>query len=108
MKRINLCPLSQNRAWRGRKFSTPEKKEFERLFTKALEWTEIDEYKFYTIRYVFHMSKASDIDNPIKIVQDCLAKFYWFNDNSVMKIIAEKVVCKKGEEYIEVEIEEYK
>ncbi len=54
------------------------------------------------------MSKASDIDNPIKIVQDCLAKFYWFNDNSVMKIIAEKVVCKKGEEYIEVEIEEYK
>jgi hypothetical protein len=25
-----------------------------------------------------------------------------------MKIIAEKVICKKGEEYIEVEIEEYK
>jgi hypothetical protein len=37
MKRIDLCPLSQNRAWRGRKFSTPEKKEFERKFKEALE-----------------------------------------------------------------------
>ena len=53
-------------------------------------------------------SSASDVDNPIKPIQDILQKKYDFNDNRIWKLEVEKTKVKKGEEYIKIDITELK
>lgn len=107
MKRIKLKPISSNDAWKGRRFSTPQKKNFETLFLYHLRGTFLDIPPPYHIQFQFHISKMQDLDNCLKTTQDCLAKFYGFNDRDIYKITAEKVAVSKGEEAIEFDIIRY-
>lgn len=50
-------------------------------------------------------SKNSDIDNPVKLFVDILQKNHQFNDRHIYKLTVEKVDVKKGEEFIEYEID---
>lgn len=50
---------------------------------------------------------ASDWDNPIKPVQDILAKKYKFNDKNIMQGVVKKVIVKQGDEYIKFQITKY-
>lgn len=46
-------------------------------------------------------NNASDIDNPVKPLLDILQKKYkWFNDKNIRKMYVEKILVKKGDEYI--------
>ena len=51
-------------------------------------------------------SKLADWDNPIKPFQDILQKKYKFNDSQIYKAIVIKEIVKKGNEFIEFEINE--
>ena len=53
-------------------------------------------------------NRGSDLDNPVKMVQDILSKKYGFNDNLIFRIILDKVIVKKGDEYIKFEIIEHR
>jgi len=52
-------------------------------------------------------SMASDTSNPIKCFEDCLQKAYWINDKYFRRVIAEKEIVKKWQEYIEFEIRHF-
>ena len=95
---IKIKPLSINSAWRGRRYKTPEYKQYERdvclLLPKKITITN----KLF-LEFGFS-SRASDIDNPIKNLLDILQKKYKFNDNKIYSLHIEKEIVKIGDEYI--------
>lgn len=109
MKRIDLKPLSVNDAWRGRKFSTPAKKTYERRVKQELEWCILEDcIAPYEIHFKFWIPKLQDYDNCIKVTQDILCEHFWINDRDIYKAVIEKVPVKAWQEYFEIEILTYK
>lgn len=106
--RINIKPLSTNQAWAGQRFKTPKYKEYERNVLLMLPKINVPEGKLQIDFVVGYSSARSDIDNFAKQFIDCLSKKYLFNDNLIYKIVIEKQVVKKGEEFIDFNIMEYK
>ena len=108
--KINTKPLSVNKAWKGKRYRSNDYKSYQEAIRLLLKNKNIQLPKppFY-IKYIFAFSNpASDIDNPIKPLQDILCEKYNFNDRDIYKIEVEKRIVKKGDEYIEFEIEEIK
>lgn len=108
MIRIDIKPLSVNQAWQGRRYKTPEYKKYEKDILFLLP-------KYYVIpdkielNFIFGFSNpSSDIDNPIKLLQDIMQKKYKFNDANVFRLVVEKQKVKKGKEFIEFSIKEFK
>ena len=106
MYKLNIKPLSLNHAYRGRRFSTPELKEYKRSIYLMAPKLKIVSKKL-KIRFEFGVShRGCDGDNLIKCAQDSLADKYGFNDNSIYKWEIEKVMVPSGQEYIAFEITE--
>ncbi len=106
--RLPIKPLSVNDAWKGRRFSTADKKEYERRVTRMLPDINIPSGP-YEVYYKFGFSSAaSDWDNPIKPLQDILAKKYKFNDKLIKRAIVETEKVEKGNEYIQFQIKTLK
>lgn len=104
MTRINIKPISLNEAYRGRRFSTKELKQFKDDVYIQLPKLIIPKGKL-EIHYVFGVSsKRSDGDNLVKAIQDCIANAYGFNDCMIYKWRGEKVDVAKGKEFIEFEL----
>lgn len=102
--KIWIKPLSVNEAFRGRRFKTKKYIEFQQEMLLKLPKIDIPKGKL-EIRYkIGFSSKGSDLDNALKQLNDCLQKKYKFNDNLIYKIIAEKEIVKKGQEFIEFKI----
>lgn len=107
MNKVYIKPLTVNRAWRGRKFKTPEYSQYEKDLTFLLPKLEVPEGKL-EVKYVFGLSsKNADGDNCIKQFQDIVAKKYGFNDRNIYRWFVEKVDVKKGEEFVSFEIKEF-
>lgn len=105
MIKINVKPLSVNKAWKGKRYKTDAYKIYERVVLGLLP----KNYEIPESPYELHLefgfsSDASDWDNPIKNFQDILAKKYKFNDKLIKKgvVTTEKVL--KGKEYVKFEI----
>ena len=49
-------------------------------------------------------SKMADIDNPVKLVSDCLQTKYGFNDRRIYGLAVQKVDVPKGQEFIQFQI----
>lgn len=106
--RIDIKPLSVNQCWQGKRFKTPAYKAYERAVLLLLKPMQIPEGELQiTLEWGFS-SSASDWDNPIKPFQDILQKKYGFNDNRVIKATVIKRKVKKGQEFIEFDIIEFK
>lgn len=105
MIKLNIKPLSINQAWQGRRYKTPKYKSFQKemLLTLPKLKKSFKGDLSVSIKYGFS-SKLSDIDNPCKIVLDCLCKKYNFDDRQIFKLYQEKEIVKKGDEYIEINI----
>lgn len=74
---------------------------------RSLKPLEIPEGRL-SIEYVFWFSSSnSDLDNPIKPFQDILCKRYWFDDKRIFSISVEKILVKKGEEFVAYKIKKY-
>lgn len=108
MIHLKFKPLSVNEAWQGRRFKTDKYKKFEKDVLYLLPKIKLPEPP-YAIFYEFGFSnKLSDFDNPIKMINDILQKKYLFNDNQIYEAHIKKVIVKKGEEYIKINIETIK
>lgn len=104
MTRIQIKPLSVNKAWQGRRFKTPEYKEYQKHLTLMLPRLKIP-VPPYEIYFKFGMSSlSSDWDNCIKTTQDILAKKYKFNDKLIRRGVVEIESVPKGKEFIEFEL----
>ena len=105
MNRVQIKPLSVNKAWRGgARYRTKEYNEYRAELALLLPKIKIPEGKL-SVHYRFGVSnKGQDYDSAIKQFQDTLQDVYEFNDNQIYRALIEKVITKKGEEFIEFEI----
>ena len=108
MTRIKIKALTVNRAYKGRRFSTPELATYKQSLMYLLPKMEVPRGKL-SVRYEFGVSSlASDLDNCVKAFQDCLSEQYGFNDLEIYRAEMEKKMVKKNGEYIAFEILPFK
>lgn len=102
MHQIKIKPLSVNQVWLGRHRKTPKYRQYEQYLLAPNILPDITdlEGKLQIDFEVGYSNKLSDIDNCIKPFLDILQKKYGFNDSQVYRLVIEKKIVKKGEEYI--------
>jgi Holliday junction resolvase RusA-like endonuclease len=102
--RLNIKPLSVNEAWKGRRFRTDKYNNYIRGVLLILPPLNVPNGEL-ALDITFGLSSGSaDIDNPLKCFIDCLQKKYGFDDKMIFKLVVEKVIVKKGAEFIEWEL----
>jgi Holliday junction resolvase RusA-like endonuclease len=98
---LQIKPLSVNEAWQGKRFKTQKYKSYEHDMLLMLPNIQITDFRKLKITYGFS-NKASDIDNPTKMVLDILQKKYGINDRDIEYLVLHKTIVKKGKEFIEI------
>jgi len=107
MVNIKIKPLSVNQVWQGRRFKTQKYKDYEKEVLFILPKIDIPSPP-YSIYYEFGFSSPlSDLDNPIKPLQDILQKKYGIDDKHIHHMEASKRMVKKGDEYIKFSIKHF-
>ena len=102
---LKIKPLSVNEAWQGKRFKTSKYKKFESDMLMILPKFQGEIPEMIRIELFFGFSNSlSDLDNPVKLVIDCLQKKYGFNDKSIFEMNLRKCIVKKGEEFISIGI----
>lgn len=106
MPRISIKPISVNECWRGgRRFKTAKYEAFKQEMMYLLPKIKIPSNRLkLTIKWGLS-NKNSDIDNPIKPFLDTIQEKYGFNDKIVFKLEVEKILVKKGKEFIDFKLE---
>ena len=103
--KLNEKPLSVNEAWQGKRFKTPIYKWYEETILLTMPKGKVDLEEMLRIEFFFGFSnKASDLDNPVKLLLDIAQKKYGFNDKNVFELNVRKCIVKKGEEFIQMGI----
>lgn len=103
--KLNIKPLSVNRAWEGRRFKTKEYQQYESAVLALLPNIILPATNL-KVYYEFGFSvKSSDLDNPCKLLTDILCKKYHFDDREIYEMKIKKVIVNKGEEYALFHIE---
>lgn len=103
--KLNEKPLSVNLAWQGKRFKTPAYKRYQNEMLLLMPKAKIDPDQMLRIEFFFGFSnKASDLDNPVKLLLDIAQKKYGFNDKNVYELNVRKCIVKKGEEFIQMGI----
>lgn len=104
--KINIKPLSVNALWKGKRFKTNLYSVYEQELFYKLPKLEFDKEAFYKLSVTFGLSsRNSDLSNCVKAFEDVLQKKYGINDNRIYEIHLKKDIVKKGEEYIDFELE---
>lgn len=103
--KINDKPLSINEAFQGRRFKTPAYKEYEKGMLLNMPRAKIEKDQMLRVEFFFGFSnKASDLDNPVKLLMDIAQKKYGFDDKMVFELNVRKCIVKKGDEFIHMGI----
>ncbi len=104
--KIDVKPLSVNRAWQGRRFKTKEYKSYETAVMLRLRpIPDFPDGKLNLIIDVGFSNKSADLDNVLKPFIDITQKKYGYNDSQIYAINAFKNIVPKGQEYIDFKIE---
>ena len=107
MIRIDHKPISVNKAYTGKRYNTPEHRNWNNYVIWLLPNIKLPEPPF-EIFFKFGLSSLNaDWDNNIKTTQDLLATKYKFNDKLIRKGTVETEIVPKGKEYFEFEILHY-
>lgn len=107
MIKLRVKPLSVNEIYKGRRFRTDKYNVYIRQLMFCLPNMTIPKGKL-EIEYRFGLSsKLADIDGPVKAITDILQKRYSFNDRDVFRMVINKEIVTKGNEYIEFKITPY-
>jgi len=97
---LRIKALSVNEAWKGRRFKTDAYKDYEAALLLMLPRLSIPKGKLSLSITVAFSNANSDCDNILKPLIDILQKKYGFNDNRIYRLTIDKLICKKGAEYI--------
>jgi len=76
MMHFDFKPISVNDAYTGRRFSTNKKKIFMHNMARALREVVIDCPPPFQMSWIFYISARSDLDNCLKVAQDCLFEHF--------------------------------
>jgi Holliday junction resolvase RusA-like endonuclease len=106
---LKVKPLSVNKCWLGRRRKTADYRRYEEEVGKLLRGSHLCWPKGrLTLSLTFGFSSdASDIDNPVKPIQDILQKALAFNDKRIYRLVVTKVLVNKGSEFISYLLEPY-
>ena len=105
--KIQIKPLSVNQVWQGKRYKTPKYKSYEKELSLLLPPLKINFKRDLKIDLVFGFSSTlSDIDNPLKPLLDVLCAKYGFDDRQVNELNVKKEIVNKGDEFIELTINE--
>ena len=105
---LSVKPLSVNQAWKGRRFKTDKYKEYEKeVLIKLPKNLYIPKKICLKIEFGFS-NVQSDLDNPVKCLQDILQHKYGFNDSDIYELQVKKTIVEKGLEFILFELIELK
>ena len=109
MNKINEKPLSVNDAWKGKRYKTVEYKVYQNKLLWLLPTNIVIPPPPFEIYFRFGFSStASDWDNPVKPLQDILAKKYGFNDKLIRRAVVDTEIVAKGNEFFEFELKSFK
>lgn len=100
---IDTPTLSQNQAWKGKRYKSDEYLTFEEeMLWKLPKLTPLD--GLLEVHYTFHMKnhKMKDIDNPVKIFTDILVKAGIIKDD---RYIYRMIIEKKASPVDKIEVE---
>jgi hypothetical protein len=102
--KLFIKPLSVNNAWQGKRFRSDAYNEYRKAIKRLLPAIELPPPP-YCLSFVFGFSNnASDLDNPVKCIQDILAENYGFNDKLITELHIKKEIVAKGSEFIQFDI----
>jgi Holliday junction resolvase RusA-like endonuclease len=105
--KINIKPLSVNGAFQGRRFKSKAYIQYSKDVLLMLPKITIPPSPLEVyIKYGFS-NKMSDVDNPTKCVIDLCQKKYNFNDRDIYRMVLEKEIVPKGQEFFEFEFKTY-
>ena len=104
---VPVKPMSQNKAFLGRKTKSKEYRVYEGNVMELLPPLDVPEGQLKLTLDVYYSNRAADIDNCLKPFIDILQKEYGFNDNKIYKLDVEKFIVKKGEEKLEFRLDAY-
>lgn len=103
--RLDIKPLSVNKAWQGKRFKSRDYEAYEKMMLVLLPKLEMPEPP-YRLFYEFGFSNTqADYDNPCKPLGDILQKKYGFNDKEIYEAHIRKRIVKKGQEYVRIRFE---
>jgi Holliday junction resolvase RusA-like endonuclease len=104
---IPIVPLSVNQAWKGRRYKTDKYKKYENDVLILLPKKKISSLSKLSVDITYRFSsKASDVDNPTKLILDILQKKYFFDDCLIYDLHLHKEIVQKGKESILIKITE--
>jgi Holliday junction resolvase RusA-like endonuclease len=100
--------LSVNKAWQGKRFKSKDYINYEKeVLLKLHPHTFTVKHPIELNLMVGVSNMASDADNVVKPFVDILQKKYGFDDKYIYRLVVEKVIVKKGAEFIEFFIKNY-
>lgn len=103
--KINIKPISLNHSYTGKRWKTPEHREWRKRILSSLPEMILPATNL-KVYYEFGLStKRSDIDNYVKNLQDILSEKYHFNDCEIYDLHVKKVIVEKSQEYFLFQIE---
>lgn len=108
--KIDIAPLSMNRAYQGRKVKTKWYRKYQKdldLLLPPKSKIEIPNSGQLMLIMEIGVSRRFDWDNSIKPFQDILQARYEFDDARVHMGICRKRIVKRGHEYISWEIKPF-
>lgn len=104
MPLLKIKPLSVNKCWKGKRIKTDDYLVYEKELYYLLPKTKVPKTSLGIEIEIGVSSKLADLDNIIKPFLDILQLKYKFNDNEIYRIIMDKEIVKKGDEYIDFNI----
>lgn len=102
MIRVDRKPLSVNDAYLGKKRPTNAFNVYRiNLGEELPDLLEIPKGQIFLYCRWGFSTRSCDVDNPAKPFIDNLSLKYGFNDNKIYRLVQDKVIVPKGEEFIE-------
>jgi Holliday junction resolvase RusA-like endonuclease len=109
MNIVNIKALSVNSCYQGKRFKNNNHKVYvENVLSQLPKEYKVNEAPYKLTLEFGLSSKLQDLDNCIKVFQDCLVKMYDFDDREIYELQAKKVIVKKGAEFIKFDIQSLK
>ena len=107
MFHIPLQALSINQAHAGKRYKSNLYRQYQQdvnLYLATLDLPKIEPKKPFFVYYVFGIPRLQDCTNGIKLFEDLLADHLGVNDRDAMMVVAEKIVTKKSDCFIQFDI----
>ena len=104
---LPVTPMSQNKAYLGRKTKSKEYRVYTGNIVDILPAYDIPEGELDFKIDVHYSNRAADIDNCLKPFIDILQFHYGFNDNKIYHLDVTKHIVPKGEEKMAFDVKPY-